>query len=153
MIYRKLGCLLLGVVFASGQSLNIKPVSGAPGENITIEISLEVPPDRKPSALQWELVFPAQLLEPEQPPAELGVAVKDSGKNLTCAGRNAYTQVCILAGGQKNIPNGIITTFQLKIRSEAKAGATTVKVSKAQGVTSELKPLAFKDVDAPITIR
>ena len=148
-----LACLLLTVIGASGQSLQVTPASGAPGENTTIEISMDAPSDRKPSAVQWEFVFPAQLLELTKPAVKPGSAAQNSGKTLTCADRNTYTEACILAGGSNAIPNGIIATIYLKIRPEAKPGTTTVKIGKIQGVTSDLKPLIFKDLDAVITIR
>lgn len=153
MTYPVLVCLLLTVVSACGQSLQVTPVSGAPGETVTIELSLDAPADRKPSALQWELVYPAQLLELGRPAADPGSAARGSGKTLTCADRNAYTEVCILAGGSDTIPNGSIAAIYLKIRAEAKPGTTTVKFAKVQGVTADLRPLPFKDLDAVITIR
>lgn len=153
MTHPVLVCSLLTLVSACGQSLQVTPVSGAPGGTISIDLSLDAPADRKPSALQWELIFPAQLLELSKPPADPGPAVQGSGKTLTCASRNDYTEVCILAGGSGTIPNGSIATIHLKVRTEAKPGTTTVKFTKVQGVTSDLRPLPFKDLDAVITIR
>ncbi|MGC4053237.1 MAG: hypothetical protein QM757_28370 [Paludibaculum sp.] len=153
MTHSALICLLLTMVSVSGQSLQVAPASGSPGDNITIEIALDAPAGQRPSALQWDFVFPAQLLELRQPLAEAGSAAQNSGKTITCAGRNAYTESCILAGGPETIPNGTIAAIHLKIRAEAKPGTATIKFGKIQGVTPDLRPLPFKDLDAVITIR
>ncbi|MBN9662366.1 MAG: hypothetical protein J0H49_29475 [Acidobacteria bacterium] len=153
MTYPALVCLLATLASTSGQSLQVSPASGSPGDSITIEVALVATADPKPSALQWDIIFPAQLLELGKPPVEASSVVRNAGKTLTCAGRNAYTTACILAGGSEAIPNGPIAAIHLKIRAEAKQGTTTVKLGKIQAVTSDLRPLTLKDLDTVITIR
>ena len=152
MTWHVIACSVLTAICAFGQSLQVSSVSGKPGDSVVVRITLDAPPEKSPSTLQWEFVFPAQLLDVDQPAVERGTAGQSSGKSLTCAERNSYTRVCILTGGQKPIANGLIATVHLKIRPTAKAGTTSIKVGKAQGVTLDLKQLDIKDAEAMVTI-
>ena len=153
MTCRLIACLLLAGIGALGQTLRMTPVSGAPGESIAVRILLDAPPEQSPATLQWEVVFPAQILEVSTPVADAGAAAQSSGKFLTCVERNSYTQVCILTGGKKPIANGAIATVHWKIRASAKAGTTSIKVTKAQGVTTDLRQLDVKDANTVVTIQ
>lgn len=152
MTWSVLACSVFTAICTFGQSLQITSVAGKPGDSVAVRIILDSQPEKSPATLQWEFVFPAQLLEFDQPAVERGTAAQSSGKSLTCAERNSYTQVCILTGGQRPIANGVIATAHLKIRANAKAGTTSIKVGKVQGVTSDLKQFDIKDAEAIVTI-
>src|SRR5690242_5641323 len=99
-----------------GQALQVSPVSGAPGEKVDLLISLDSRPGSAPAALQWEIIFPAQILEDGAAGPEAGRAARDAGKSLTCAKRKTYSYACILVGGQKPVGNGPVAIFHFKIR-------------------------------------
>ena len=153
MPWPALACLFLISFGASAQSLHLSSASGAPGEDIFVRISLDSPPGRSPATLQWELVFPAQILELRKPAVEQSPAVRSAGKSLTCAERSTYAQVCILAGGQRPIANGVIAFVRLKIRADAKTGMINIRAVKVQGAAPDLKLLHVNDAEATITIR
>ena len=152
-----LSCLVFTLFFGvtlpvCGQSLQVSPVSGAPGEKVDLVISLDSPVRSAPAALQWEIIFPAQILEDGGAGPEAGRAASDSGKSLTCAKRKTYSYACILVGGQKPVGNGPIAIFHFKIRSEAHAGTSVVRVEKAEGATADLKQLTLKDAEGIVTV-
>jgi hypothetical protein len=132
--------------------LQVSSVSGAPGEKVGLEISLDSPAGSAPVALQWETIFPAQILEDGGNGPEPGRAASDSGKSLTCTLRKTYSYLCILVGGQKPVANGPIATLRFKIRPEARAGTTVVRVERAEAVTADLKKLTVKDAEGTVTI-
>lgn len=146
-------CLLIASLCASAQSLRLSPAEGAPGDPISLTLSLSASSDSPPAALQWELVYPARLLAPATPEATLDPAVSKAGKTLNCAARNSYTTICILSGGASAIPDGPVTVIHLKILADAKPGSTTVRLAKIQGVTASLKPLTFPNLEATVGIR
>lgn len=143
--------LALGSLSVYGQRLHVSSVSGSPGEKIGIEISLFSAAKESPDTLKWETIFPAQLLEVVGSP-EAGSAAKESGKSLTCTQRETYSYVCILAGGQKPIANGLIARFAFKIRADAHPGTTNIRVIKVDAVTKELKKLKLSGSDGTLDI-
>jgi hypothetical protein len=133
--------------------LHVSSVTSAPGENVRIEISLDSAAAKAPTALKWELVFPAQLLEPEGDDPERGSAAMDSGKSLTCARRKPYSYSCTLSGGHSPVANGPIAIFHFKIRTIAEAGTTAVRIERAEAVTVDSKELTLSDAEGTVTIR
>jgi hypothetical protein len=136
-----------------GQVFRVSSVTSAPGEKVRLEISLDSATARALSALKWEVVFPAQLLEIEGDGPEIGGAAMDSGKSLTCAGRKPYSYVCILFGGQNPVANGPIAIFHFKIRTTAEAGTTAVRIERAEAVTVDSKELTLDNAEGTVTIR
>jgi hypothetical protein len=100
----------------------------------------------------WETIFPAEILEGEGNGPETGRAARDSGKSLKCARRKTYSYLRILVGGQKPVANGPIAIVHFKIRPEAHAGATNVRVERAPAVTADLKQLTLKEAEGTVTI-
>jgi hypothetical protein len=130
----------------------VSSVAGSPGEKVGLEISLESQTGSAPAALQWDTIFPAQILEDAGNGPEMGRASVDAGKSLTCTKRRTYSYLCILFGNQKPVANGTIAIVHFKIRAEALAGTYVVKVERAQAVTSDLKELNLKDTEGTVTI-
>ncbi len=135
-----------------GQSLRVSSIAGSPGETIAVEISLDAPAGKEPASLKWETVFPAQLLQAEGSGPSPGGVAKESGKSLTCATPKAYSYLCILAGGQRPVENGLIATFRFKIRGEARIGAATITVEHGEAVSADAAPLPLTDAEGLITI-
>lgn len=144
--------LMSGLPAVLGQDLSISPVQGAPGESVTMEVSLNSPAGKQPVALQWETVFPVELLELEGSGAEASPAARDSGKLVTCAARKAYSLVCILAGGRKPIANGSIAIFHFRIRAEARMGTSTFTIQGAEAATMDVQDIRLKDAEGSLTI-
>jgi PA14 domain len=136
-----------------GQALHISPVSGAPGEKIKLEISLDSAASRAPTTLKWDVVFPVQLLELEGNEPEIGAAAMDSGKSLTCTAQKPYSYACSLSGGKNPVANGPIAIFHFKIRATAPTGTAAVRIEKAEAVTLDYKELTLDNADGTVTIR
>ncbi len=130
----------------------IASVTGALGEKVAIEISVDSAAARAPTSLKWDVVFPAQLLEPEVDGSEIGVAAKNSGKSLTCVSRKLYSYACVLSGGQNPVANGPIAILHFKIRPSAEPGTAAVRIEKAEAVTLDSKKLTLDDAEGTVTI-
>lgn len=143
--------LVLAVLRVDGQALHVSSVSGSPGEEISIEISLTSSAGESPDTLKWETIFPAQLLEMIGSP-EAGSAATDSGKSLTCTQRESYSYICILAGGQKPIANGPIARFAFRIRPDAHPGTAIIRGGKVEAVTRDLKTVKLSGSDGQLDI-
>jgi hypothetical protein len=135
-----------------GQVFHLSPVTGAPGEEVSVEISLGAS-GTAPKALKWEVVFPAQVLELKGDGPETGGAATDSGKSLQCAPRNQYSYVCNLSGGPDPIASGPIAIFHFKVRNTAKEGAVTIRIERAVAVTENSKDLTLDDAEGTVTIQ
>ena len=136
-----------------GQVLHLSSVTSAPGEKVRLEISLDLAAERALTVLQWEVVFPAQLLEPEGDGPEIGHTATDSGKSLTCAKLKPYSYVCTLFGGQSPVGNGPIAIFPFKIRTAAEAGTTAVRIERAEATTVDSKKLTLNNAEGTVTIQ
>jgi len=134
------------------QVFRVSSVTGAPGERVRLEISLDSAVVSALTGLKWEVVFPAQLLEPGDEEPEIGRPAMESGKSLTCASKT-YSSVCTLSGGQKPIPKGPIAIFHFKIRTSAEAGTAEVRIERAEAVTVDSKELTLDAAEGTVTIR
>jgi hypothetical protein len=89
-----------------------------------------------------------------------GSAAESGEKSLTCravektkdAGQGSIYN-CILAGGQKPIPNGPIATIRYQVPLEVRQIAEKVRVRKAVGVTADLKRIEIEDIEAAIIVK
>jgi hypothetical protein len=129
------------------------PVTKAPGDKVTLEVSADSQPTRAPIALKWEVVFPVQLMEMETGAPQIGSAAKDSGKTLECTARMPYAYVCIVSGGQKPIGNGSVAIFHFQVRAKAQAGTTSLKIQRAESTTADSKKWLLKSTEAIVVIR
>jgi hypothetical protein len=136
-----------------GQVFRVSSVTSAPGEKVSLEISLDSAKASAPTTLKWEVVFPAQLLELEGDGPEIGSAAMDSGKSLTCSRRKSYSDFCTLSGGQNPVANGPIAIFHFKIRAAAEAGTAAVRIERAEAVTVDSKELTLNNAEGTVTIR
>jgi hypothetical protein len=144
--------LFLAAIPLVGQTLHVSSVKGTAGERVSMEISLNSITAHTAVAMQWEIIFPVQVLEVESGGPQAGAAAKESGKTLTCVARKEYSYNCVLAGGQKPIGNGVIAFLQFSIRTGARAGSSVFRVEKAESVTVDLKKSALSPVEGTVTI-
>ena len=140
------------------QSLKLSAPTAPPGEWVAIEIALTSPPGKAILALQWELEIPARQLDLETERAMRAViAVQDAGKSVTCAvpkeTPDARTLRCILAGGQKPIPDGKVTSLSLKILENAQPGPIPVHLQNAVAVSRDLERVPFDPAETTVTVR
>jgi hypothetical protein len=79
------------------------------------------------------------------------------GKSLKCAftdkNAEANTSRCILAGGQKPIPNGSVALLRLLISRDAQPGSARTRLGQATAVSQNLKQVPMSPVEATVTIR
>jgi hypothetical protein len=126
--------------------------SGRPGEKVAVQLFLDSPSGAAPAALKWVMVFPARLLEVEEDGLTLGASANESGKSLTCAPREPYSYICVLAGGQKSIANGPVASFHFKIRADAHPGSALIKIDQVDAVTKDLKTLKLNGTETTVTL-
>ena len=143
---------------AGGQILRVLPVTATAGEWVTIQISLESAPDRAPAALEWDTDIPFNQLELEsERMARAPLLVKDAGKSLACAvpQRRADTQLlhCLLTGGLKSIPSGVIVLLTLKLPERVQTGPARIRLEHALGVTRDLKELPIDSAEGVVNVR
>lgn len=148
------------IVCAGGlmaQSLSISPVSAAPGGKTAVEVSVNSPGGSEPLALQWELDFPAQPLVIEPGGPRVAAEAQRAGKSLACTGRwkkapRTYAYACILAGGQKPIPNGPVAILPFRVAPDAKAGILKIHLERSQAINASRKKVPVKNVEGAVTI-
>lgn len=149
----KLAWTLLAILPVCAQTLRLSAVEGTRGDVVKVEILLDAPASQLPSVLKWETTFPAQVLEAAGNAPEISAPARDAGKTLQCSQRKPYVFACILSGGQAPLPNGLVAVFHFKIRTNADLGTSAIRIEGAEGVTADLRRLAFKDAEAPVRVR
>jgi hypothetical protein len=101
------------------QALRLSSAAARPGDQVAIDISLQVPAGLAPQTMQWETTIPDARLSFLEDLLEVGPAAKAADKSFACATKPAAagqrTLLCILAGGLKPIPNGVIGRLRLRI--------------------------------------
>lgn len=140
-----------------GQNLRLSSAAASRGDQIGVELSLESPGGKEPLALQWETKIPIAQISLIDDKVLTGSTAAEAGKTLTCAvkEKTAETSIlrCILAGGQKPIPDGAIAMFRLKISTNAKIGSSSIRVEQPIAVSKDLKQIPLDDVETIIVIR
>jgi hypothetical protein len=141
---------------AFAQSLQLSAPSAATGEWVAIEIVMRPPPGKDILALQWEMEIPAKQLDLETERAVRAViAVQDAGKSVTCAIPKESAQArilrCILAGGQKPIPDGKVSVISLKILENPQPGPIRVRLQNALAVSRDLERVPLEPAETTVT--
>ncbi|MGA3040031.1 MAG: hypothetical protein ABSF54_04485 [Bryobacteraceae bacterium] len=139
-----------------GQSLRVSSVSAAPGEKIAIEIVLDSPSGNEPVALQWEAGFPGEALKLDHTGPVAGAAAQAAGKSLTCAPKKSSSGpskwVCILAGGQKPIRNGVVAVLHFEIQPHMHTGAQPIVLDNSLGVSAGLKKVPIARAEGAVQV-
>jgi hypothetical protein len=141
------------------QSLSIPPSTVTRGASGSLLLTLESPPGKAPAALQWEFTFPPNVVV-DLADIAAGSSAESAQKALTCrsvektkdAGQGSVYG-CILAGGQKPIPNGPVAAVRYRVPLEIRQIAEKVRVGKAIGATADLKRVEFEGAQAVITVK
>jgi len=139
-----------------GQSVRVSSGSAAPGEKIAIEIALDSVSGKEPTAMQWEASFPDEALKLDGTGPVAGAAAQAAGKSLTCAPKKASPGlskwVCILAGGQKPIGNGVVAVLRFKVDAHTHAGSRPVVVDNLLAVSAALKKVPIPRAEGAVRV-
>ena len=129
------------------------------GASGTLLLTLQSPPGKAPLALQWEITFP-QNVAVDLEDMVAGSAAQSAEKFLTCRAFEKTKDTaqgsvygCILAGGEKPIPNGPVAIVRYRIPAEIRQISGKVRVGKALGVTADLKKIEIEGVQAAIVVK
>jgi len=130
----------------------VSPVVKSPGDTVTLEIAANSQPNRAPITLHFDVVFPTQLMEPEDK-GEVGSAARNSGKSLACRILNPHSYGCVISGGEKPIADGQVAIFHFKVLAAAKPAKTALRIERAVSTTADSKILSLKDTEAAVVIK
>lgn len=141
------------------QSLSIPPSTVTRGASGQLLLTLESPQGKAPLALQWEFTFPPNMVV-EVADIAAGSAAESAQKALTCRavertkdGGQGSVYGCILAGGQKPIPNGPVAAVRYRVPLEIRQITEKVRVGKAIGASADLKRVELEGAQAVITVK
>jgi hypothetical protein len=160
--FRRLLCVLsLFAAFPAStlfaQSLQLSSAAASRGTRVVIEISLKSPHGKEPAALQWEATIPTAELNLVDQEVTVGPAAKQAGKSVTCAVKGkpdkTLTSICILAGGQEQIQNGVIALLMLKVPQEAPIGPARIQVERAIAVSRDVTEVPINPTETVVSIR
>jgi hypothetical protein len=129
------------------------------GASGSLLLTLESPQGKAPLALQWEFTFPQNVVV-DLADIAVGSAAGSLQKALTCravdsakdSGQGSVYR-CILAGGQKPIPNGPVAAIRYRVPLEVRGIAEKVRVEKALGATADLKAVEIEASQGGITVK
>jgi hypothetical protein len=152
------GILALSLLCATAKalSLQVAPVIVERGSANILRLTLKPEPRQPVTALQWDIVYP-QGLKIEAGGLAAGSAAESTDKVLTCGrkpveGTN-HRLTCILAGGWKPLPQGVIAIIRLEASRDAPKGNLTVGMTRVSGVSPALQYVPVQSTQTAVTIR
>ncbi len=141
------------------QSLQILP--SPPSQNRSgsgsFQIMLASPAGKQPVALQWNIRVPDGVTVPA---ADIvaGTVAESSQKSVKCVenrkdnkGAAGSTYACILAGGQKDIPDGPLAIVKCDFRPGLHSA--TVRIENVIAVSADSKHVKIEDAEGTVTAR
>jgi hypothetical protein len=137
-----------------GQSDAKPPVTKKPGDSVLFQVFANSQTDRNPLAVQWQVIYPARIMDLEGAP-EPGRPAKDAGKSLDCkpTPQKEYSLSCTLSGGNKPIADGPIAIFHFRIHPDAPPGKVTLRVQTASAKQKNGSDAALKNTESTFIIR
>jgi hypothetical protein len=139
------------------QTLRLSSVTASRGARASIEISLASPKGKEPAALQWEVTIPTAELSLTDKGMAVGPAAQAAGKTITCAVKektgDTLTFICVLAGGQGQIRDGVIALLRLRVLPQAPIGPARIRVERGMAVSKETIQVPMNPVETVATIR
>src|SRR5262249_13534590 len=144
--------MLTAALGCGAQSIGIRPGGGS-GRSASFLLGLNSPQGKEPLALQWDLTIPAGITVNRED-ILAGSAAESAQKTLACAALPQQHAVfrCLVAGGQKPLPNGTIAVVKFQRQSTHEAPAP-VRISNAKGVGADLKEIKIPDAEASVVPR
>ena len=141
----------------SAQALKLSDAAVPPGGRVSLDLTLLSPSHAQPSALQWEMSFPVDCCSLIEGFPKTGEAAEAADKGVSCTTRqntaDTRTILCVLYGGQKPIPNGVVAKLDFRIAPRASAGQVHIKVDKGLAVSVDLKRTTIPAAEGIITVR
>jgi len=138
--------------------LRLSPRQPSGTEIAVVEISLESPKGKEPTALQWEMTIAGAGLTFVQDVLPVSADSLSPGKAIRCgsrrASKKAQTSFCMLMGGVEPIPAGRIARIQLTGPAPAEARSVQVQLDQIIAVYKDLRRIALKPsgLTVPISI-
>ena len=142
-----------GGIAAAKPELRISSTVGSAGDQIAADLLLDLQPSREVTALEWELIVPAQLLELAGEGPRIGRAAAEAGKQVSCTQRTSYLYACTLTGGQNPLVSGPIATLDFKIRPDAPSKTTALRIGKVEATASDGRKFELSGAEGTVTIR
>jgi Cohesin domain len=145
-------------VFASATvqtpSLSLSGASGAPGANVTLNVSLSPGAGTLAASVQWDLTYNSTDLSLVTGTYDgTGSAASGAGKLADCNAISAGDVRCIISGiNQTAIGNGIVATISFQISSETTDTSTLVSLVSAAASDGSANSLSITDSGATVTI-
>jgi hypothetical protein len=113
-------------------------------------LSLASRSDRQAIALQWDLLYPTDVLAIQPGDLVTGSAAAGADKVLTCAVPPRLKLCrCILVGGQKAISDGPVAIINFQVSGQARVGAVTVQIRNAIALTPRPQRIDIPRTDLP----
>jgi hypothetical protein len=139
------------------QTIALTPASAAPGGAAVVEMWFNAAPDSPALILQFDVTFPARQLTLQSDGMAAAKGPLAAGKSLTCLGRwkkapETYVYRCMLAGGNKPIPDGAAVTATFQIPPGAKPGPASVQIEEIQVLATNLKVTKVRSSQGVVTI-
>jgi hypothetical protein len=151
-----LSCLVVAALVpcVSAQSLKLQSAVVRKGEAGSLFVILDSPAAGAPVSLQWDLILPKDIT------ASLNDIVMDGAlesvnKSLACAAKleTPPRYSCMVAGGNKAVPNGPIAVVRYRIAVEVRKVSGKVRMENAVGVKSDGSPINFANVEQAIAVK
>ncbi len=141
---------LLNAAEPAPLSLGVSSASGAPGTNVTVNVSLTSPAGSEPSALQFRLNWPVAQITSATVAA--GASAVAAGKNASCTSA-AGSVTCLLWGvNATEMANGVVAAVTLAISPSAVPTATSLTLDSAQGTTPGAVPVIATPTGGTVTV-
>lgn len=142
---------------AHSQTLSVLvPDSTGPGAKTTVEVLLKST-GREPLIVQWDFVFPPNLLQLEPSYPKVAPSAYKAGKTIACTGKwlkapVSYVQTCMVAGGNLPVPDGSVAVYRFTTAKTNKRVQAPLQLDKVQLLMPDLKRVDLKKTDASLAI-
>lgn len=132
--------------------LRVSPAIAAPGDQVTLGVSLQSQPGKEPVDLAWDLVVPTEVLELIGDGPETSHALKDSGRLVKCSVQKSYLYTCKLVGDPEPIRSGPIATFDFKTRNSVPFRAATLRLENVEAAATGGRHVTLNDAEKTVAI-
>jgi hypothetical protein len=134
------------------------PVAASRGKPTQLSIALVSGTNRRLTALQWELFFPASQIHIEDSDWAAAKGAVASGKSLSCVRQlrrqpEGFAYRCILAGGANAIPNGPIAVVKIVVVDASGSASPVLRLENIFAASAAAVRIAIRPVEATITVR
>jgi uncharacterized protein (TIGR03437 family) len=147
-LYAVIASLVFGTILQAQVTLNLGSGSGAPGNQVTLNMTLGG--GANPAGVQWIMAYPVTALEFVS--AADGAAANNASKDTTCT-PNLGVVTCIVFGLNANtMANGVVSTLTFRILPGANVPSASI-IGSGWAATSALgSPLGASGNNGTITI-